>query len=198
MGKGLAKREVLLQTLSQRAPTARQATELDKPVKVLRIVFGDQLSADLTALSDLDPGRDIILMMEVQAECTYVRHHKQKIVLVLAAMRHFADTLRMGGATVDYVKLDAADNSGSFTTEVQRAVARHRPTHLVVTEPSEWRVQALVEGWKSLTATPIEVRVDHRYFASRQRFAAWAEAGSKSAASSRSRAACTTWSCRCS
>ena len=174
MGTGLAARDVLLQALSQRAPTTRHAPEIDTPMKVLRIVLGDQLSAELTALSDLDPGRDIILMMEVQAECIYVRHHKQKIVMVLAAMRHFADTLRMGGATVDYVKLDAADNSGSFTTEVQRAVARHRPTRMVITEPSEWRVQEMVNGWGSLTATPIEVRVDDRYFASRQRFAAWA------------------------
>ena len=61
---------------------------------VLRIILGDQLAVDLIALADLDPGRDIVLMMEVQEENTYVRHHKQKIVLVLSAMRHFADALR--------------------------------------------------------------------------------------------------------
>jgi len=141
---------------------------------VLRIVLGDQLSDDLAALTDLDPGRDVVLMMEVEEESTYVRHHKQKIVLVLSAMRHFADALRRRGVTVDYVKLDAPENTGSFTSEVQRAVARHRPTRILVTEPSEWRVQARVDGWAALTGTPVEVRVDHRYFASRARFAAWA------------------------
>lgn len=84
-------------------------------------------------------------------ENSYVRHHKQKIVLVLAAMRHFAETLRQRGLTVDYVKLDAPDNTGSFATEVHRAVARHRPSRFVVTEPSEWRVQALVDGWAAFT-----------------------------------------------
>jgi deoxyribodipyrimidine photolyase-related protein len=141
---------------------------------VLRIILGDQLSLDLSALDDLDPGRDIILMMEVMEENTHVRHHKQKIVLVLSAMRHFAETLRQRGLTVDYARLDAPDNTGSFTTEVQRAVERYRPSRIVVTEPSEWRVQALVEGWKSVTGAPVEVRIDHRYFASRARFAAWA------------------------
>jgi deoxyribodipyrimidine photolyase-related protein len=143
-------------------------------VTVLRIILGDQLSLDVSALSDLDPGHDTVLMMEVMEESTHVKHHKQKIVLVLSAMRHFAETLRQRGVTVDYVKLDAPDNTGTFTTEVQRAVARHRPSRVVVTEPSEWRVQAIVEGWKSLTGVPVEVRVDHRYFATRARFAFWA------------------------
>jgi deoxyribodipyrimidine photolyase-related protein len=143
-------------------------------VTVLRIVLGDQLSLDLSALVDLDPGRDIVLMMEVAEEGTYVRHHKQKIVLVLSAMRHFAEALRQRGVTIDYVKLDAAENAGSFTGEVRRAVARYRPSRIVVTEPSEWRVQAVVEGWEALTGTPVEVRLDDRYFASRGRFATWA------------------------
>ncbi len=174
MGSRLGECEVLLRALSHRAAPDGLAVEIDAVMTVLRIVLGDQLSVDLSALADLDPGRDIVLMMEVQEENTYVRHHKQKIVLVLSAMRHFADALRKSGVTVDYVRLDKPDNSGSLTTEVQRAVARHRPGRIVVTEPSEWRVQALVEGWASLTGAPIEVRADHRFFASRARFAAWA------------------------
>jgi deoxyribodipyrimidine photolyase-related protein len=141
---------------------------------VLRIILGDQLSPDISALADLDAGRDVVLMMEVVEECTYVGHHKQKVVLVLSAMRHFAGGLRRRGVTVDYVTLDAPDNTGSFTSEVRRKVARHRPSRIVVTEASEWRVQAMVESWASLTGTPVEVRVDHRFFASRSRFAAWA------------------------
>ena len=141
---------------------------------VLRIILGDQLSLDLSALDHLDPDRDIVLMMEVMEENTHVGHHKQKIVLVLAAMRHFAETLRQRGLTVDYVRLDAPDNTGRFITEVQRAVARHRPSRIVVTEPSEWRVQAMVEGWEAFTGTPVEILSDRRFFASRKRFAAWA------------------------
>ena len=141
---------------------------------VLIIILGDQLSSDLSALDGLDPRSDTVLMMEVMEENTYVRHHKQKIVMVLSAMRHFAQTLRKCGFTVDYVGLDDVGNTGSFTTELRRAVARHQPSRIVVTEPSEWRVQDMLEGWEALTGTPVEIRSDHRFFASRKRFAAWA------------------------
>ncbi len=144
-------------------------------MSVLRVVLGDQLSFELSALVDLDAKRDVVLMMEVVEETTYVPHHKQKIVLVLSAMRHFADQLHQRGVRVDYVQLDAPDNSGHFTTEVQRAVARNRPDRLVVTEPGEWRVQTMIEGWQVLTGVPVEVRADDRFFATRARFAAWTQ-----------------------
>ena len=141
---------------------------------VLRVILGDQLSFDITALNGLDPARDIVLMMEVAEESIYVRHHKQKIVLVLSAMRHFADALARSGVTVDYVKLDDPNNSGSLTAEIQRAVIRLAPEGLVVTEPGEWRVQAMIEGWATMIGKPVEVRADTRFFASRSRFAQWA------------------------
>ncbi len=143
-------------------------------MSALRIVLGDQLSLDLSALAGLDAGRDTVLMMEVAEEGTYVPHHKQKIVLVLSAMRHFADELRQRGVVVDYVPLDAPGTSGALTSEVRRAAARHSPDRLVVTEPGEWRVQAMVETWAALTGRPVEVRPDNRFFASRARFAGWA------------------------
>ena len=37
----------------------------------LRIVLGDQLSHDLPSLADIDPARDVVLMMEVAEEGTY-------------------------------------------------------------------------------------------------------------------------------
>jgi deoxyribodipyrimidine photolyase-related protein len=63
-------------------------------MKALRLVTGDQLTRGVTALDGLDKGRDIVLMAEIWDETTYVAHHKQKIVLVLSAMRHFAAELR--------------------------------------------------------------------------------------------------------
>ena len=143
-------------------------------MSVMRIILGDQLSQELSGLDDHNPRSDVILMMEVMEENTCVEHHKQKIVLVLSAMRHFAETLRQRGLTVDYVDLDDPDNTGSFTTEIQRAVVRHGPSRIVVTEPSEWRVKAIAESWETLTGIPVEIRSDRRFFASHKRFADWA------------------------
>ena len=168
VGARLGEREVLLE------PLPRLRTAVGADVSVLRVILGDQLSFDISALVDIDPARDTVLMMEVAEEGAYVAHHKQKLVLVLSAMRHFAEELRIRGISVDYVPLDALGNSGTLSGEVHRAVARHCPRRMVVTEPGEWRVQNLVQDWEALTQCPVEVRSDDRFFASRSRFAAWA------------------------
>ena len=141
----------------------------------LHLVLGDQLTRDLSALEGLDPARDVILMMEVADETTYVPHHKQKIAFILSAMRHFAQELEAEGLRVDYVKLDAADNTGSFTGEITRAVARHTATRVVATEPGEWRVWDAMRNWSQTLGVPVEIRDDDRFFCSRARFARWAE-----------------------
>jgi deoxyribodipyrimidine photolyase-related protein len=63
-------------------------------------ILGDQLTIDLASLRDCDPGTTIVLMMEVDEETTYVRHHKRKIAYILSAMRHHAEALREAGWTV--------------------------------------------------------------------------------------------------
>ena len=140
----------------------------------LRVVLGDQLSRSLSALDDLDPSRDVVLMMEVQEEATYVPHHRQKIVLVLSAMRHFAASLGAEGVTVDYVALDHPENRGSFTQELGRALGRHRVERVVATEPGEWRVWEAMRGWEEAYGIPVEIRQDRRFLSSREAFTAWA------------------------
>ena len=115
-------------------------------------------------------------MAEVAAETTYVRHHKQKIALVLAAMRHFAAALAAEGIQVDYVRLDEPGNTGSLGGEVARAVARHQPDRLVATQPGEWRVQAMMDDWREELDLPVEIREDDRFVVSRDAFARFAEA----------------------
>ena len=105
---------------------------------VLIPVLGDQLSHSLASLAEIAKHDAVVLLMEVADETTYVRHHKRKIALVLSAMRHFAGELRAGGWSVDYVRLDDPDNGGSFTSEVARAVERHRPSAIRIVESGEW------------------------------------------------------------
>ncbi len=139
-------------------------------------ILGDQLSFGIASLRGADPGETVVLMMEVADETTYVRHHKAKIAFILSAMRHHAQALRAAGFRVDYVRLDDPENSGSFTGEVARAVARHDPARIVVTEAGEWRVQAMLESWETLFGTPVEIRADDRFLCSHAEFAAWADA----------------------
>lgn len=146
-----------------------------KRCRRLIYIFGDHLSHRISSLDGADPQRDIVLMCEVAEETTYVKHHKKKIVLILSAMRHFADELRIRGFSVRYVQLDDADNSGSFTGELSAAVAILSPDCVVVTEPGEWRVGQDVSRWQSMFGVPVSIRPDRRFLCSREEFTAWAD-----------------------
>ena len=143
-------------------------------MKTLRLILGDQLSRSISALQDIDVSNDVVLMVEVTAEATYVPHHKQKLVLVLSAMRHFAQQLGEEGISIDYVRLDDTGNTGSFSGELERALLRHRVDSIVATEPGEWRVWEMMLGWREQLDLPVEIRADDRYLCSRDEFAEWA------------------------
>lgn len=143
--------------------------------RVLRFVLGDQLSHNLSSLQDLNRASDIVLMVEVLREASYVPHHPKKIAFIFSAMRHFADELRAKGVLVDYVRLDDPANCGDFASELARATLRHEADRVVVTEPGEHRVMADMEGWSARIGVPVEIRSDTRFFCTRQRFAKWAD-----------------------
>lgn len=139
----------------------------------LRLVLGDQLDREIASLQGLEDG-DIVLLAEVQDEAVYVKHHKQKIALVLAAMRHFAEQLAKDGVEVDYVRLEDDGNTGSIAGEITRAVQRRKPDRVVVTAPGEWRLAEAFRRLREDLDAPFDILADDRFFATTERFAAWA------------------------
>lgn len=143
-------------------------------MKTLCLILGDQLSLEISSLKNADKKMTTLLLVEVSEEATYVRHHKQKLVLYFSAMRHFAGILRKEGFCVEYVSLDCPENVGSLTGELERAVGRLKPDAIVVTEPGEYRILAAMNDWETLLGLPVEIRQDDRFFCSRTEFAKWA------------------------
>ena len=160
-------RDVWKQTM----PRVQQSKEIRNIV----VVLGDQLSPVLSSLATCDPRRDLVVMCEVEAEATYVRHHKKKIILLFSAMRHFAEELRKQGWRVAYTRLDDEGNRGTFTGEVERSVVTHHPDRIVVTDPGEWRVLQEIRSWSLQFNLPVDVCPDTRFISSIDEFAAWAK-----------------------
>ncbi|WP_219893498.1 cryptochrome/photolyase family protein [Aquisediminimonas profunda] len=132
----------------------------------LILVLGDQLTPNVAAIRAGDRARDVVLMAEVMAEASYVRHHQKKLAFVFSAMRHFAEELRQMGWQVDYVQLDDPENSGTLRGEVKRALARNELLETLVTEPGEWRLMQAMRGWSATKVLPDDrFAVDHRGFA---------------------------------
>jgi deoxyribodipyrimidine photolyase-related protein len=141
--------------------------------KTLHFIFGDQLSLNLSSLHHFDKNHDVILMCEVMKEATYVLHHPKKIAFIFSAMRHFVLELQGLGYEVDYVKLDDEKNSGSFEGELQRAISRHNPQKIIITEPSEYRVLEEVLKWQESYKIPVEILDDERFLCSKIEFRKW-------------------------
>ncbi|MEM9331315.1 MAG: cryptochrome/photolyase family protein [Pseudomonadota bacterium] len=141
----------------------------------LILILGDQLSRSLASLRLADKSSDLILMCEVVEEATYVKHHKKKIAFLFSAMRHFAEALREEGWQVDYTKLDEAENSGSFTGEIERAIGKHTPEEIVVTFPGEWRVAQSIQSWPDKFGLPVQILPDDRFVSTLSEFRQWAD-----------------------
>ena len=142
---------------------------------VLVSILGDQLTRTLSSLRGRTKDDTVILMAEVWDEATNVKHHQQKIALVFSAMRHFAAELQSAGWQVDYIKLDDAGNSDSLTEELARAIERHDPREIHVTEASEWRVRQMQDEWADKFVCPVAILPDDRFICTHQEFSEWAE-----------------------
>jgi deoxyribodipyrimidine photolyase-related protein len=145
----------------------------DAPARLI-LILGDQLSPDLSALKQGDPARDVILMAEVAAEATYVKHHKKKIAFLFAAMRHRAAELQAAGWQVRYVRLDDPENSGTLPSEVARAMADFNCADVLMTEPGEYRLKAALTDWAADTGTTLDMLPDDRFLCDHAQFQTWA------------------------
>ncbi|MBA3981125.1 MAG: cryptochrome/photolyase family protein [Alcanivorax sp.] len=138
----------------------------------LVLVLGDQLTDTLSCLAAADPKYDKVVMAEVLAEATYVRHHKKKIILTFSAMRHFADALRNKGWHVDYFTIN--DGLPDIATAVARSAAQHHSERVVTTECGEWRLDQEIRSWSTQLRMPVDILTDDRFLCSKSQFADWA------------------------
>ena len=103
----------------------------NKSGRPLFFIVGNQLFPP----SHLDEYRHArFFMAEDHGLCTYVRHHKQKIVLFLAAMRDHADELRKRDFSLDYIRLTDLDADVTYEQKLARAMDEHGCDKLIAFE----------------------------------------------------------------
>ena len=97
-------------------------------------VLADQLSHRNPALE----GADRVLLIESEAKLRSGRFHRQKLHLVLSAMRHFARELDERGVEVDHRR------AGSLAAGLGAHVAQRHPAEVVLLEPTAARAGAVL------------------------------------------------------
>jgi deoxyribodipyrimidine photolyase-related protein len=92
----------------------------------VRLILGDQLNASHSWYQEVDAGV-LYVLLEVRQETDYATHHIQKVLVFFAAMRRFAEMLRVQGHRVLYITLDdprnAQDIPGNLTWILSRCGA---------------------------------------------------------------------------
>ena len=71
--------------------------------RIIYIPF-DHLNRKYGALKNANPDEDLIVLVESARMTTGRPWHKERLFFLISSARHFAETLRQEGFTVEYVK----------------------------------------------------------------------------------------------
>jgi deoxyribodipyrimidine photolyase-related protein len=112
----------------------------------LRLILGDQLNPDHSWYRQVD--EDVVhVLMEVKQETSYVLHHAQKVLAIFAAMRDFAEHLRVQGHRVRYIAIDHPSNRQAIAANLDALIAHHQADRVAYQAPDEWRLDEELAQW---------------------------------------------------
>ena len=129
-------------------------------------VLGDQLHPQQAALGSSSPGQARVLLVESLSVLEQRAYHRQKLVLVWSAMRHFGAELAGLGWQVDHLESDR------FGSAVQGWISSHGISELRIMEPADRGFRAAIEALE-LPLTLVWVP-SNAFLWSREAFAHWA------------------------
>lgn len=140
----------------------------------LIVILGDQLDRQSSVFDDFDPQRDAIWMAEVDGEATHVWSTQPRIVMFLAAMRHFRDELRQRDWTVHYREIGSHAHR-SLEAALAEDLGRLQPKRVLAVKPGEYRLaQSLPEVCTRLGVTWTEC-ADRHFYCDDEEFRVWAK-----------------------
>ena len=129
--------------------------------KTIRLILGDQLNHQHSWFSKKEDNI-IYCLFEMRQETDYVAHHIQKVVGFFAAMRNFAQELRVKGHSVIYLKLDDSENRQSLTTNISQLISQNKIGKFEYLLPDEWRLDIqLKEFCKKLNIESEAFNTEH-------------------------------------
>ncbi len=151
---------------------AAKAAVPRKSIRRLCVILGDQLNRDSALFDDFDPAQDLLWMAEVLEESTHVPSHKQRSVMFIAAMRHFAESLRREHLPVHYDSLDDACPRDFFTA-LGVTLQQYQPEQLRLVLPGDYRVLQNIKLLCAESVLPLELLADRHFIANPGEFTAW-------------------------
>lgn len=130
-------------------------------------ILGDQLSATQAALQSCDQANTAVILIESLAHVRVRPYHRQKLVLVWSAMRHFAEALRAARWQVTYVS--AAED---FVPVLDEWIRSHCLTELRVMQPADRPFAQFIQTLQ--LPCPIRIIPSNQFLWSDGEFRQWA------------------------
>jgi len=126
-------------------------------------VLGDQLNRHSGALGAADPQTTRVLMVESAAKIASKPFHRQRLHLIVTAMRRFAIELERDGFAVDYRR------APSLAAGFEEHVRDGTPGTVRATEPASRSARALLQS------LGVEFVPNDRFLCHQEDFATWAD-----------------------
>ena len=133
------------------------------------LVLGDQLNRGVGPLASAEPSETHVLMIESRALAASLPHHKQKLVLVFSAMRHFAEELRDEGFTVDYRKAE------DFEAGLAGHLEAHPGATIRMMTPTDWGYERRLRETAERAGGRLETVPGGLWLTTPDEFDSWAE-----------------------
>ena len=128
----------------------------------IRLLLGDQLNPKHSWFTTVE-ANTCYVMMEMQQETNYIKHHIQKVVAFFAAMRNFAKDLEMQGHQVHYIPLDAPENTQSLTENLSYCFQHFNASSFEYQWPDEFRLDQQLKEFTQQLDLPVNT-VDTEHF----------------------------------
>ncbi len=120
---------------------------MTKDFKKLRLALGDQLNHFHPWFSKKDPQIQYVIIESLE-EASYTKHHIQKLVGFLLAMKQFATEMEKKGHNFLYIEYANSNNRGSISETVVHLIQIGSYQSFEYQEPDEWRLQESLRNLK--------------------------------------------------
>lgn len=140
-------------------------------LRYLNLILGDQLDANSLLFDDFDPQRDRLWMAEVSGESTDYLSSKQRTVLFLSAMRHFAEKLKTQKYPLIYWTLN--DQKTRFQDALSASLKQHSFEKIRCVLPGDVRVMNELQQCAADFNIEIEWLADQHFISEKGEFKAW-------------------------
>ena len=128
---------------------------------ILRLLLGDQLNLNHSWFEKVDDSVCYVIM-EVQQETNYVKHHIQKVIAFFNAMRQFKTDLEQRGHRVHYIELNDKTNSQSLTKNLLHLIDVYQARVFEYQYPDEYRLDKQLEDFcKTLSIRTNTIDTEH-------------------------------------